>query len=78
MSNSSLIDYESIVQMELIVRGVAEGNQAYARIIIKITDENDNKPRFAQDQYVSAIFENNAPLSEVTQVLFYTFSNSMP
>jgi hypothetical protein len=62
------LDREATPELQLIVSAVAGGNHAYAKLRVRLTDENDNVPKFAQTKYVSAIWENNLSLTFVTQV----------
>lgn len=68
MADPTLLDYESTPELKLIVSAVADGNHAYASLLVRLTDENDNAPKFAQTTYVSAIWENNKPQTYITQV----------
>ena len=68
MASPSQLDYESTPKLELIVAAAAGGSQAYAKVQVDLRDENDNDPKFAQTEYVSALWENNQPQTTVTQV----------
>ena len=76
MADPALLDYESTPRLELIVSAVAGGSHAYAKLQVNLKDENDNAPKFAQTKYVSAIWENNKPMTYVTQVRFVEISDS--
>ena len=64
------MDYETSPRVRLIVAAKNGNYHAYARLFINLTDVNDNAPKFSQEEYVSAIYENNERHTEtyVTQV----------
>nr|KAG5696279.1 hypothetical protein BaRGS_019981 [Batillaria attramentaria] len=69
VANGTYLDYESTPQLQLILSAVAGNDHAYATLRVNLTDQNDNKPKFAQTRYVSAIWENNQPQTYITQVI---------
>ena len=40
----------------------------YAAVYVELLDRNDNKPRFTQDEYISAVWEGNSKGTFVVQV----------
>lgn len=74
VKNSNRLDYEyskSSAEMQLIVVAKTEGSPllyGYCEIKITLQDENDNGPRFTQQQYTAAVWEGNNKGTFVMQV----------
>lgn len=68
MQDPTPLDYETRHDMRLIVMARDGNHYAYATLLVRLEDVNDNYPKFSQDVYVSAIWENNEPETFITQV----------
>ena len=72
MYNPNQLDYEHNNRLRLIVIATGSGGggstYGYTTVWVNIRDENDNAPRFAQERYVSAVWEGNDRGTYVTQV----------
>ena len=68
MLDPTQLDYDTSPRLRLIVAASSEGQHAYATLWLNLTDLNDNSPKFSQSKYNSAIWENNAQETYVTQV----------
>lgn len=71
------IDYETSPQIKLVVVAQADGSSApqlygYAQVIVNLIDQNDNTPKFTQQQYTSVVWEGNNKGTFVMQVSFPT------
>ena len=65
-------DYEMFHKMEFEVIATDHGTPPktdVAKVLLKITDTNDNNPEFEQDQYVFDVYENQPLGTEVGQVV---------
>ncbi|XP_037070379.1 protein dachsous-like [Pollicipes pollicipes] len=65
------LDFEAARQLRLVVVAQAEGTTplyGYAVVFVELVDQNDNKPRFTQDEYISAVWEGNSKGTFVVQV----------
>ena len=71
VKDPSGIDYERIQDFQIIVVAHVKAEKplyAYTNVHVQITDENDNSPRFTQDQYLSSVWEGNNKGTYVIQV----------
>ncbi|KAJ8953096.1 hypothetical protein NQ318_013438 [Aromia moschata] len=68
------LDYELHKELQLVVEARTEGNQnlhGYCDVIIKLTDQNDNSPKFTQQQYTASVWEGNKKGAYVLQVIAF-------
>ncbi|XP_074037726.1 dachsous cadherin-related 1 isoform X2 [Leptinotarsa decemlineata] len=68
------LDYELHKEIVLVVEARTEGNpnlHGYCNVIIQITDENDNSPKFTQQQYSASVWEGNKKGAFVLQVVAF-------
>lgn len=74
VSNSEMLDFEKYASqggIKLIASArtdAAPSLYAYCEIIVRLLDENDNAPRFTQQQYAAAVWEGNNKGTFVMQV----------
>ena len=66
--NPSELDYETSVEMELVVMAVQGDDAVYTTVTVQLIDENDNQPIFGQDRYTSSVWEDNPRSTYVTKV----------
>lgn len=60
VKNPKFLDYEAQHEMKLVVEGRTDGNPSlhgYCEVIFDLLDQNDNAPKFTQQQYVASIRE---------------------
>lgn len=72
VENSYLLDYETYHEIRLVAEARTETTPAiygYAEIIVRLTDENDNSPKFTQQQYSATVWEGNNKGTFVLQVI---------
>lgn len=65
------LDFESMPRLRLLVVAQAEGSlplYGYATVWVDLLDQNDNAPRFTQEQYTAAVWEGNNKGTFVMQV----------
>lgn len=65
------LDLEATRTIRLTVVAQAEGATplyGYTSVLVELLDRNDNKPRFTQDEYISAVWEGNSKGTFVVQV----------
>lgn len=56
------LDYELHHNINLVVEAKTEGNpnlHGYCEVVIRLTDENDNAPKFTQQQYTASVWEGD-------------------
>ena len=68
MNNPDSLDYEVSPNLRLVVMATDGTGFGYATIHLNLTDINDNTPKFGQDHYTSAVWEENTRDTYVTQV----------
>ena len=70
MSNSDLLDYETLRRRRLIVIATTSHNNAYdyTTVWVNVVDVNDHVPEFYQERYQSSVYENYGPHTFVLQV----------
>ncbi|XP_043223379.1 protein dachsous-like [Amphibalanus amphitrite] len=67
----AVLDSERQRTLRLIVVAQTEGTTplyGYAAVYVELLDRNDNKPRFTQEEYISAVWEGNSKGTFVVQV----------
>lgn len=72
VERSELLDYETSHEIRLVVEAKTETSPViygYAEIIVRLTDENDNSPKFTQQQYSATVWEGNNKGTFVLQVI---------
>lgn len=65
------LDYERNKEIRLIVEGRTDTSPSlygYCAVLIQLTDQNDNAPRFTQQQYSAAVWEGNSKGAFVMQI----------
>ncbi|VEN39451.1 unnamed protein product [Callosobruchus maculatus] len=70
----SKLDYEAYKEVRLVVEARTEGNpvlHGYCNVIVKLTDENDNSPKFTQPRYTANVWEGNTKGAYVLQVVAF-------
>lgn len=70
------IDYEASPQIKLVVVAQADGSAGsplygYAQVVVNLIDQNDNTPKFTQQQYSAVVWEGNNKGTFVMQVRRY-------
>ncbi|KAJ8985393.1 hypothetical protein NQ317_007551 [Molorchus minor] len=68
------LDYELHKEIRLVVEARTEGNpnlHGYCDVIIQLTDQNDNAPKFTQQQYSASVWEGNKKGAFVLQVIAF-------
>lgn len=66
------LDYELHKEIRLIIEAKTESNQelrSFCAVIVKLTDQNDNSPKFTQQQYTASVWEGNKKGAFVLQVV---------
>ncbi|XP_060532504.1 protein dachsous [Cylas formicarius] len=66
------LDYELHHEIRLVVEAKTEGGpdlHGYCDVTIRLTDRNDNAPKFTQQQYTASVWEGNKKGSFVMQVV---------
>ncbi|XP_066154165.1 protein dachsous [Euwallacea fornicatus] len=66
------LDYELHQAVYLVVEAKTEGNpnlHGYCEVVIKLTDENDNAPKFTQQQYTASVWEGDKKGTFVLQAI---------
>uniref|UniRef100_A0A6P7F7B9 Protein dachsous n=1 Tax=Diabrotica virgifera virgifera TaxID=50390 RepID=A0A6P7F7B9_DIAVI len=66
------LDYELHKTINLVVEAKTEGSptlHGYCKVVIQLTDENDNSPKFTQQQYAASVWEGNKKGEFVLQVV---------
>lgn len=56
------LDFELHHLVKLVVEAKTEGNpnlHGYCEVLIRLTDENDNAPKFTQQQYTASVWEGD-------------------
>ncbi|XP_054259476.1 protein dachsous-like [Macrosteles quadrilineatus] len=71
--DSTSLDFEDTPQMKLVVVAQGEGSTGpplygYAQVLINLIDQNDNTPKFTQQQYSAVVWEGNNKGTFVMQV----------
>lgn len=72
VDKSDLLDYETYHEIRLVVEAKTDTTPpiyGYAQIIVHLTDENDNSPKFTQQQYTATVWEGNNKGTFVLQVI---------
>lgn len=63
------LDREEQPELETWLWAEAEGGgRAYARLLVRLVDENDNAPRFSQERYLASVWEGRSRGTFVAQV----------
>lgn len=68
------LDYELFKEITLIVEAKTDGFpslRGYCTVKINLTDENDNAPKFTQQQYTASVWEGNNKGALVLQVFAF-------
>lgn len=71
--DSRKLDFETSPTLKLVVMAQAEGSTGpslygYAHVLVNLIDQNDNTPKFTQQQYSAAVWEGNNKGTFVMQV----------
>ncbi|CAD7079025.1 unnamed protein product [Hermetia illucens] len=72
--NGPSTEYRSSSEIKLIIEARTDGSPllyGYAELQIQLQDENDNGPRFTQQQYAATVWEGNNKGTFVMQVAAY-------
>lgn len=72
VKNSKFLDYELQHDIRLVVEAKTDGNpnlHGYCDVIIKLTDQNDNAPKFTQQQYTASVWEGDKKGTFVLQAV---------
>ncbi|KAL5011978.1 hypothetical protein ScPMuIL_010529 [Solemya velum] len=69
VNHSELLDYETEPQRQLVVMATGNNAYGYCTVLVTLQDVNDNEPKFTQESYVSATWEEMPLYTYVTQVL---------
>lgn len=70
--DSKLLDFEKHHSINLVVEAKTDGYPAlrsYCDVVVNLTDQNDNAPRFSQELYTASVWEENNKGSFVLQVV---------
>jgi len=69
VKDRSLLDFEAVRELPLSVIAEAEGPlYGYCEVRVRLEDQNDNAPRFTQEQYSASVWEGNNKGTYVLQV----------
>lgn len=67
-----MLDYELESELHLVIIAQADNNgvplYGYTELTIFVLDQNDNVPRFTQDNYMATVWEGNNKGTFVIQV----------
>ncbi|KAF7286531.1 hypothetical protein GWI33_004934 [Rhynchophorus ferrugineus] len=66
------LDYELQHEIHLVVEAKTDGNpnlHGYCEVIVKLTDQNDNAPKFTQQQYTASVWEGDKKGTFVLQAV---------
>lgn len=69
--DSKYLDYELHKEIHLVVEAKTDSIpvvHGFCEVIVKLSDENDNAPRFTQQQYTASVWEGNKKGAYVLQV----------
>ncbi|XP_045480676.1 protein dachsous isoform X2 [Harmonia axyridis] len=72
VKNSKQLDFEKHHSIHLVVEAKTDGYPAlrsYCDIVVNLTDQNDNAPRFSQELYTASVWEENNKGTFVLQVV---------
>lgn len=65
------LDYELNKEIHLVIEAKTESNQelrSFCNVIVKLADQNDNAPKFTQQQYTASVWEGNTKGAFVLQI----------
>ncbi|KAJ8922560.1 hypothetical protein NQ315_007590 [Exocentrus adspersus] len=68
------LDYELHKELRLVVEARTDGTpnlHGYCNVVINLTDQNDNSPKFTQQQYSASVWEGNKKGAFVLQVVAF-------
>lgn len=71
LKNSTGLDFEKKQEVHLIVEARTENYPllySYCAVVVRLADQNDNGPRFTQNQYTAYVHEGNSKSTFVLQV----------
>lgn len=74
VKKSNLLDYELNDKLKLTIVAQSDGSPpiyGYCEVIVNLIDENDNSPRFTQQQYNAAVWEGKSKGTFVIQVVAF-------
>ncbi|KRT78757.1 Cadherin, partial [Oryctes borbonicus] len=74
VQNSRYLDYELHKEVRLVVEAKTESNPilyGYCEVIVSLMDQNDNAPKFSQQQYSVSVYEGNNKNALVLQVFAF-------
>lgn len=74
INNPKFLDYELHKEITLVVVAKTEGNpnlHGYCSVIVTLVDQNDNPPKFTQQQYTANVWEGNSKGAFVLQVVAF-------
>nr|XP_022912562.1 protein dachsous isoform X1 [Onthophagus taurus] len=74
IKDNRLLDYEIKKEINLVIEAKTDSNpilHSYCNVIVQITDQNDNTPKFSQQQYSASLFEGNNKSELVLQVFAF-------
>ncbi|KAL1505211.1 hypothetical protein ABEB36_004825 [Hypothenemus hampei] len=72
VKDSTRLDYEKNRQLHLVVEAKTEGNpvlRGYCEVVVRLTDENDNAPKFTQQQYTASVWEGDKKGTFILQTI---------
>lgn len=74
VQNPKYLDYEIHKEIRLVIEAKTETNPilyGYCEVIINLRDQNDNAPKFSQQQYTASVWEGNNKSAFVLQVFAF-------
>lgn len=57
INNGATLDFEVAQEVHVMVVATSGGLSTYTRLVVQLTDVNDNAPKFAQNVYYSSTWE---------------------
>lgn len=72
VSDPKSLDFELNKEIHLVIEAKTESNQdlrCFCTVMVKLSDQNDNAPKFTQQQYTANVWEGNKKGAFVLQVV---------
>ena len=79
--NSQHLDYENRKEIVLVIEARTDGDPilySYCEVTVGLIDQNDNAPKFSQQQYSASVWEGNSKSTFVLQVFAFDADEEGP